>query len=80
MKWLLHIPLSLTFKITHAVIVGVHKTARVNLIENRMAPPSSVENFSRGQGDRQQQTENDDADEHLRDCTARFSVVVVYMR
>lgn len=70
-----HRELSLTFEITHTVIVGIHKTTGVNLIENRMVPPSSVEDLSRGQSDRRQQQTEDDAVlrlEHLRDCFVRF--------
>lgn len=45
-----------------------------------MAPPSRVENRSRGQDDSQQQTEDDDAAEHLCDCIVWFSVVVYIWR
>lgn len=49
-------PFCLTFEITNTVVVRVHKTARINLIDNCVVPPSSVEDFSRDHSDRQQQT------------------------
>lgn len=52
-------PVSLTFEITHAIVIGIHKTAGINLIEHRAVPPSPVEDLARGHSDRQQQTEKD---------------------
>lgn len=45
-------PSSLTFEITNSVVIRVHKTARINLIENRVIPPSSVEDLPRDKSDR----------------------------
>lgn len=71
-------PFCLTSEITHAVIVGIHKTARINLIKNRVLPPSWIRDLSRGQDDRQQQTQKDDAVlrfVHLYDYVARFQTL-----
>jgi len=74
-RWIFSI--SLTFEITHAIIVTVHKTAGINLIENRVVPPFLVKNLSRGRGDEnQEQTKKDNVmpwRNHLYYCAQRSS-------